>query len=135
MRLWVDDFKFHLAKGLRCAGIALAAVAWASVLGAEAQQSADVRTLGLTVSAIVAVVIAQLFTGLPPSASVIGIVRSMERDIVTAARERAGGDSQRLQELVARISSVAAVRISRTGKVPSDRRAWLRALAGLATQG
>ena len=43
MRVWVEDFNFHLARALRVVGVGLAAVAWASVIGSEAQQPADTR--------------------------------------------------------------------------------------------
>lgn len=135
MRLWVEDLKFHLARSLRVVGIAIAVVAWTSVLGSEAQWSSDLRILAIVGGAILAVVIGHLFTGLPPSSTVVSLLRSMERDIVSAARERAGGDSERLENLIARISALAAVRINRSGNLPRDRRAWLRALAGLATHG
>jgi hypothetical protein len=135
MRLWVEDFKFSLARALRVVGVAIGAVAWASVLGSKAQQSADVRALVIILAAIGSVVVLQLFfVGLPPSTRVLASVRSMERDIIATARERAGGDIERLQELIARISALAVVRISRSGNVPSDRRLWLRELARLAAR-
>jgi len=132
MRIWVEDFTFHLARALRVVGIALAAVAWASVIGSEAQQPADTRAYAQVAAAILAVVIAHWFTGLPPSASGVDLIRPFERDILTAARDRAGGDPQQMHMLVARIAMLAVVRIRRGGSLPSDRRAWFRALARLA---
>jgi hypothetical protein len=132
MRVWLEDLKFQLAVALRAAGIGLAAVAWASALGSEAQQNADVRSLALIASAIVSVAICQWFTGLPPSATIVGLLRPFERDIVNIAREKAGGDEERLNMLVTRIALQAAVRVRRGGTVPADHRAWLRSLARLA---
>src|SRR5207249_1226858 len=122
MRLWIDDINFHLARAIRALGIGLAAVAWVSVLISEAQQNVDVRSYGLVVGATLGVVIAQWFTGLPPSASVVDVLRPFERDILAAARERAGGDVERTEFLIARIAALAAVRIRRGGGVPRDRR-------------
>jgi hypothetical protein len=132
MRVWLEDLKFQLAVALRAAGIGLAAVAWASVLGSEAQQNADVRSFALVASSILGVAICQWFTGLPPSATIVGLLRPFERDIVNIARERAGGDAERLNMLVTRIAIHAAVRVRRGGTVPTDHRAWLRSLARLA---
>ena len=134
MRVWVEDFQFHLARALRVVGIGLAAVAWASVIGSEAQQTAtaDTRAYAQVVAAIVAVLIAQWFTGLPPSASAVDLIRPLERDILAAARDRAGGDTERMKMLAARIATLAVVRLRRGGELPADRRAWLRVLARLA---
>ena len=132
MRVWVEDFNFHLARALRVVGIALAAVAWASVIGSEAQQSADTRAYGLVVAAVVAEQVAQWFTRLPPSATGVDLIRSFERDILAAARDRAGGDTERMYILAGRIAMLAVVRLRRGGTVPSDRRTWFRALARLA---
>jgi hypothetical protein len=132
MRVWVEDLTFELARALRVVGIGLAAVAWTSVIGSEMQQSADTRAYAQVAAAIGAVLIAQWFTGLPPSASGVDLIRPFERDIVAAARDRAGGDAERMHLLVARIAMLAAVRIRRGGYLPSDRRAWFRALARLA---
>ncbi len=132
MRIWVEDLKFHLARALRVAGVGLAAVAWASVISSEAQQTADTRAYAQVAAAIVAVVVAQWFTGLPPSASAVDLIRPFERDILAAARDRAGGDTLRMQMLAARIATLAVVRLRRGGELPRDRRAWLRALARLA---
>jgi hypothetical protein len=132
MRVWLEDLKFHLAVAMRAVGIGLAAAAWASVLGSEAQQSSDVRSLALVVSAIVSVAICQWLTGLPPSATIVGLLRPFERDIINAAREQAAGDAERIEMLVARIATLAAVRLRRGGNMPADHRAWLRTLARLA---
>ena len=132
MRVWLEDLKFQLAVALRAAGIGLAAVAWASALGSEAQQSSDVRSLALVAAALVSVAICQWFTGLPPSATIVGLLRPLERDIINTARERAGGDPERVEMLVARIATLAAVRIRRGGNPPRDIRAWLRVLARLS---
>jgi hypothetical protein len=132
MRVWLADLTFHFARALRVVGVGLAAVAWASVIGSEAQQNADMRTYGQVAAAIVAVVVAQFFTGRPPSATVVDLIRPFERDILAAARDKAGGDVERQQMLAARITTLAVVRIRRGGHVPRDRRAWFRALASLA---
>src|SRR3982074_363022 len=132
MRVWLEDLKFQLAVALRAAGIGLAAVAWASVLGSEAQQNADVRSFALVASAILSVAVCQWFTALPPSATIVGLLRPFERDLISIARERAGGDTERMQLLVTRMATLAAVRIRRGGSVPHDHRAWLRSLARLA---
>jgi hypothetical protein len=133
VRVWVEDLKFHFAHALRAAGIGLAAVAWASALSSEAQQNVDVRTAVQVASAIVGVCISQWFTGLPPSATLVDLLQPFERDILAVAREQARGDAQRMEFLIARIATLAAVRIRRGANVPvRDRRAWLRALGRLA---
>jgi len=135
VRLWVEDLTFYLGRVLRVVGVAMAVVAWASVLGSEAQASADLRTAAIVLSAIGAVLIVHLFfVGLPPSSRLVEVVRSLERDLVAAAREVAGRDAERLQDVVARMAALASVRISRSGNVPRDRRAWLTLLARLAAQ-
>jgi hypothetical protein len=133
VRVWVDDLQFHLAMAMRAVGVGLAAVAWASVLVSEAQQSGDVRNLALVGAAILSVVITQLLTAQPPSATVVDLLRPLERDIVAVARERAGGDEERLKLLVTRVAMLAAARMQRGAVVPRDRRAWLRTLARLAS--
>jgi hypothetical protein len=132
VRVWLEDLKFQLAVAMRAAGIGLAAVTWASVLVSQSQQNADVRAFALVASSIVSVAICQWFTELPPSATIVGLLRPFERDIISAARERAGGDPERLELLVTRIVTLAAVRIRRGGNPPRDHRAWLRSLARLA---
>jgi hypothetical protein len=135
MRVWLEDLKFQLAMAFRAAGIGLAAVAWASALASEAQQNSDIRSVALVASAIVSVAICQWFTELPPSATIVGLLRPFERDLITIARERAGGDTERMQMLLTRMATLAAVRIRRGGSVPHDHRAWLRTLARLAGHG
>ena len=135
MRVWVEDLKFHLGRAMRAAGVGLAAVAWASVLASEAQQTGDARSYLRAASATLGVVFAQWFTGLPPSATIVDLLRPFERDILNAARERAGRDLERTELLAARIATLAVVRLRRGGHLPSDRRAWLRALARLADGG
>jgi hypothetical protein len=81
------------------------------------------------------VAICQWFTGLPPSATIVGLLRPFERDLIAVAREQAAGDAERLEMLVTRIATLAAVRIRRGGTVPHDHRAWLRTLARLAGDG
>ena len=104
------------------------------MIGSEAQQtaSADTRAYGQVAAAIVAVVVAQWFNGLPPSANPVDLIRPFERDILAAARDVAGADMERTQMLAARIAMLAVVRIRRGGELPRDRRAWFRALARLA---
>ena len=118
---------------MRAVGVGLAAVAWASVLVSEAQQNADVRNVALVGSVILAVLVTQVWTARPPSATIIDVIRPMERDILAVARERAGGDEERLHRLATRVAMLAAVRIQRGGTVPRDKRAWLRTLARLAS--
>jgi len=132
MRVWVEDLSFQLARALRVVGIGLAAVAWASVIGSEAQQAAETRAFAQVAAAIVAVLVTQWFAGLPPSATGVDLIRPFERDILAAARDRAGGDVERMNMLAARIAMLAVVRLRRGGNLPSDRRAWFRALARLA---
>ena len=132
MQIWVEDLKYHFAMALRAVGIGLGAVAWASVLGSEAQQPADIRAYAQVGAAIVSVCIVQWLTALPPSATVVGLLRPLERDIAAAAREQTGAEPARSELLRARIVALAAMRIRRSANLPRDRRAWLRALASLA---
>jgi hypothetical protein len=83
-------------------------------------------------AAIVAVCVAQLFTGQPPSATIVDLLRPFERDILAVAKERAHGDPELADFFAARIAALAAVRTRRGADLPRDRRAWLRALARLA---
>ena len=131
MTIWVEDLKYHLAMALRAVGVGLAAVAWASALGSEAQQNADVRAYAQVGAAVLSVCIVQWLTALPPSTSLAELLRPFERDILAVARERAGGDTERARVLAGQITALAAARVRRTGNVPRDRRAWLRTLAGL----
>jgi hypothetical protein len=86
-------------------------------------------------AAIAGVFISQWFTGLPPSASVVDLLKPFEKDILAVAREQARSDTARMEFLVARIASLVAVRIRRGGNLPvRDRRAWLRALGRLADE-
>jgi hypothetical protein len=62
----------------------------------------------------------------------VDLIRSYERDILAAARDRAGGDVARMHMLAERIAMLAVVRLRTGGTLPSDRRAWFRALARLA---
>ena len=132
MRIWLEDLKYDLAMALRAVGIGLAAVAWASVLGSEAQQSADVRAYAQVGAAVLSVCIVQWLTALPPSANLVDLLRPFERDVLAIARERSGGDAERMQALATRITDLAAGRIRGGANVPRDRRAWLRLLARLA---
>jgi hypothetical protein len=132
MRIWVDDFKHHLSLALRAVGVGLGAVAWASVLGSEGQLSTDLRAYAQVGAAVLSVCIAQWRTALPPSANPGELLRPLERDILTIARQRAGGDPAQAKLLAARITDLAAERINRGATMPRDRRAWLRALAQLA---
>jgi hypothetical protein len=129
MRIWVEDFKHHLAMALRAVGISLGAVAWTSVLGSEGQQSADVRGYAQVGAAVLSVCIVQWLSGLPPSASIDDLLRPLQRDILTVARERAAGDPAQAKLLARRIADLAAERILRGANPPRDLRAWLRALA------
>jgi hypothetical protein len=130
---WVEDLKFHFAGALRAVGIGLAAVAWASALSSEAQQNADVRSAAQVAAAIVGVCISQWFTRLPPSATGVELLRPFERDIRAVAREQAPGNPRRREVLVARIGSLAAVRLRGGARVGAhDRRDWVRALGRLA---
>jgi hypothetical protein len=120
---------------MRASGVGLAAVAWVSVLGSEAQQSETVRAYAQVAAAIVGVCVSQWFTRLPPSATTVDVLRPFERDILAAAREHARGDDERVYFLTARIAMLATVRLRRGGNLPSDRRAWFRSLARLAGEG
>src|SRR5437868_10924377 len=70
---------------LRAVGIGLSAVAWASVLGSEAQQSADVRAYLQVGAAVLSVCVVQWLTALPPSANVVDVLRLFQRDILAVA--------------------------------------------------
>jgi hypothetical protein len=135
VRLWIEDLQFDLAGAMRASGVGLAAVAWASVLGSEAQQSETVRAYAQVAAAIVGVCVSQWFTRLPPSATTVDVLRPFERDILAAAREQARGDDERVYFLAARMAMLATVRLRRGGSLPRDRRAWFRSLARLAGEG
>src|SRR5205085_8810559 len=64
VRVWVEDLKYHLAVAMRAVGVALAAVAFASALGSEAQQNADIRSYLQVATMVVAVLVAQWLTNL-----------------------------------------------------------------------
>lgn len=132
MRLWLADLRFCLAQAARVVGIALAAIAWASVLGSEAQLGTDLRALLTVVASVAAVLIAQAVTGLPPSARIDAIVRAWRQDIELAVRDVVGQDAGRRAELIPRCTALAIARIERTGRLPRDKRAWLRVIARLA---
>jgi hypothetical protein len=132
VRIWLEDLKYDLAMALRAVGIGLGAVAWASVLGSEAQQSADVRAYAQVGAAVLSVCIVQWLTALPPSANLVDLLRPLEREVLAVARERSGGDAERAEALARRITDLAAERIRGGANVPRDRRAWLRVLARLA---
>ena len=132
MRIWVEDLKYDLATALRAVGVGLAAVAWASVLGSEAQQPADIRAYVQVGAAVVSVCIVQWLTVLPPSANLLDLLRLFQRDILAVARQRTDGDAERTEVLAARITDLAAERIRGGSNVPPDHRAWLRLLARLA---
>ena len=82
-------------------------------------------------AAVLSVCVAHWFTALPPSTSVAELLRPFARDILTVARERAGGDAERAQLVAGQVTALAAARIRRGANPPRDRRAWLRALADL----
>jgi hypothetical protein len=132
VRIWVEDLKYDLAVALRAVGIGLGAVAWASVLGSEAQQSADVRAYAQVGAAVLSVCAAQWLTALPPSANVRDLLQPWQRDVLAVARQRTGADPERTEAVAARITELATERIRGGADVPRDRRAWLRLLARLA---
>ena len=132
MRIWVEDLKYDLAMALRAVGVGLGAVAWASVLGSEAQQSADVRAYAEVGAAVLSVCVMQWLTALPPSANVLDLLRPLQRDVLAVARQRTGADAERTEVVAARITELASERIRRGANVPRDRRAWLRLLSRLA---
>ena len=132
MRVWVEDFKYHLAMALRAVGIGIAAVAWASALASEAQQVSDTRAYAEVAAACVCLLIVHLFTHLPPSWTVSDLLKPLDRDIVAVARERSGGDAQLQAEYVAAIRALATERIRNGASVPRDRRGWVRGLSRLA---
>ena len=132
MRIWLEDLKYDLAMALRAVGVGLGAVAWASVLGSEAQQSADVRAYAQVGAAVLSVSVVQWLTALPPSANVLDLLRPLQRDVLAVARQRTGADAERTEVVAARITELASERVRRGANVPRDRRAWLRLLSRLA---
>jgi len=132
MRVWLADFRFHLAMALRAVGVGLVAVAWASALTSEAQQVSDTRAYIQVAAALVSLVVVHLLTHLPPSWTGAGLLEPMERDITAVAREQAAGDSARQAEYAVALRALATERIRHGANVPRDRRAWLRGLLRLA---
>jgi hypothetical protein len=132
VRVWVEDFKYHLAMALRAVGIGIVAVAWASALASEAQQVTDTRAYAEVGAAVVCLLIVHLFTRLPPSWTVTDLLKPLDRDIVAVARERSGGDARLQAESAAAIRALATERIRNGANVPRDRRAWVRGLSRLA---
>jgi len=132
VRLWLEDFKYHLAMAMRAVGVGLIAVAWASALASEAQQVNDTRAYAEVAAVCVSLLIVHLLTQLPPSWTVKDLLKPLDRDIVAVARERSDGDAQRQAEYVAAIRALATERIRHGANVPRDRRAWVRGLSRLA---
>jgi hypothetical protein len=136
MRLWLDDGMFHLANALRSVGVGLATAAWTSVLSAHVQLPTDVRTYaGIGLSLFAAAVTHVIFGARPPSMTVVELLQPLERDILAVARERAGGDAETIRFLAATVAAHAAVGVRQGGRLPRDRRAWLRSLAAQAPLG
>lgn len=132
MRVWVEDLRYHFAMALRAVGIGIVAVAWASALSSEAQQGSDPRAYFEVAAAVVSVLVVQILTALPPSATLTDLVRPMQRDINAVARERAGGDARLQAEYVSAITALATERLRQGANIPRDRRRWLRTLSDLA---
>jgi hypothetical protein len=130
MPLWLEDATFHFANALRGVGVALAAVLWASMLSLHLQwPAANQRVYLLLGSLVLGALVTHFFGGLPPSATVVDLLQPHERDMLAAARERAGGDPERMYFLAGRLAVHAAVSVAHGASVPKDRRAWFRALA------
>jgi low temperature requirement protein LtrA len=134
VRLALADLRFCFGRALRVVGIALTAVAWVSVLASEAQQNSDTRALLAVAAAGLGVLIGHLFTGLPPSARVAALVRGWHKDIAASLRDVVRDDpTLRMDaDVVERTTALAIARIEAAGRVPHDRRAWLRIVARLA---
>jgi len=121
---------FHLAQALRSVGVGLATAAWASVLTAHLQLSADLRTYAGIGASLLATALTQLlFGGRPPSMTVVDILQPIERDILAVAREQGKGDPEQVRYVAAHVVAQAAAGIRQGRKLPRDRRAWLRSLA------
>ena len=74
--LWLADAAYHLGHALRSVGCGLAAAAWASVVTAHLELSADLRAY-IGIGALGAgVATAQLFGGRPPSIARSGLAAS-----------------------------------------------------------
>ena len=132
MRVWLEDFKYHLTMALRAVGLGLIAVAWASALASEAQQVNDTRAYVEVAVACLTLLIVHLLTRLPPSWTVTELLKPLDRDIQAVARERSGGDPRRQAEYAAAIRALATARIRNGANVPRDRRGWVRQLLRLA---
>lgn len=132
MRVWVEDLKYNVAMAMRAVGIGIVVVAWASALAAEAQQVSDLRVQIEAAASVLALLIVHVLTQLPPSATVVDLLKPMERDIVAVAREKAGADKSRADDWTALLRDTAAERIRGGANVPRDRRRWLRTLSRLA---
>jgi hypothetical protein len=132
VRVWVEDFRFHVAMALRAVGLGIVVIAWAAVLGSEAQQGSDQRAYAEVGAAVLSLLVVHWLTALPPSATVTDLLRPLERDILAVARERARGDAALQAAYVAAVTELARERIRRGANVPRDRRAWVRALLRLA---
>ncbi len=130
MTAWVIDAQFHLASAARSVGVGLATAAWVSVLSAHVEVPSDARTYAGIGASLLATALAQFLSGRPPSMDVVELLRLHERDILAVARELSPpGDPQTARRLAATIASRAAGALERNARVPSDRRAWFRALA------
>ncbi len=134
MGLWLQDARFHFGMALRGVGSGIVALAWTSVFATAAGFSGEQRTYVLMGICVAVTLVAHGFGGLPPSFTLVGLLRSLEKDLVAAARERSGGDPRAFQELVARIAAHAAARVGQGVDVPGDRRAWFRLLAQKLTR-
>jgi len=132
VRVWLEDFKYHLTMASRAVGLGLIAVAWASALASEAQQVNDTRAYAEVAAACVTLLIVHLLTRLPPSWTATDLLKPLDRDIQAVARERSGGDPKLQAEYVAAIRALATTRIRNGANVPRDRRAWVRQLSRLA---
>jgi hypothetical protein len=132
VRVWVEDFKYHLTMALRSVGIGIVAIAWASALTSEAQQVTDTRAYIQVAAACVCMLIVQALTQLPPSWTGKDLLKPLERDITAVARERAAGDAALQAAYAATIRDLAITRIRQGANVPRDRRGWARALLRLA---
>ncbi len=129
MSVWIEDAKFLLANAMRSVWLGLVTVAWVSIFTAASGLPGETRTSLLVLAALVGVLAPQVLSGLPPSIAVDGLLRQLEKDILAAARERAGGDLDAANTLAGKIAAEVADRIREGRNLPSDRRAWLRLLA------
>jgi hypothetical protein len=132
VRVWVEDFKYHLAMAMRAVGIGVVAVAWASALASEAQQVSDTRAYFEVGAACVGLVLIWAATRLPPSWTATDLLKPLQRDITAVARERSGTDARLQDQYEAALRALATRRIRGGANIPRDRRAWLRALSSMA---